>query len=373
MTTADPMGSPRKIIHIDADSFYASVEIREKPELKNLPVAVGGSPDHRGVVATCNYVARGYGVHSAMASARAVQLCPDLIFLRPNFPLYKAVSSQMHAIFRQYTSIIQPLSLDEAYLDVTGSLARQGSATLIAEAIRREIQAQLGITVSAGIAPNKFLAKVASDWNKPDGSFTIAPAQVAAFVKTLPVTRINGVGKVTAAKMKQLGILTCGDLQRFSEADLVAQFGSWGPTLFRYARGADDRPVQTSRERKSLSVERTFDRDLHDTTAILKRTDEIFRALLERFEPIRDRYGVTKRFVKVKCFDFTQTTLEEMLPASDARWQDLERYHQLVLTAVKRHNKPIRLLGLGVRVVPLSGGPREIQYDLFETISDTDA
>lgn len=357
--------SVRKIIHIDADSFYASVEIRNQPALKNRPVAVGGRPEHRGVVATCNYLARQYGVHSAMASARAVQLCPELVFLKPDFPLYQSVSAKMHEIFRRYTAVIQPLSLDEAYLDVTDCGLFQGSATLMAETIREEVRAELGITVSAGIAPNKFLAKVASDWNKPDGLFTVAPQQVEAFVRILPVTRINGVGRVTAQKMKGLGIETCGDLQQYSVDWLTSHFGSYGEMLYQYARGVDDRPVQTRSERKSLSVEQTFDVDLDSVPDILTEMQCLFDTLIERFSHIERRYAATKRFVKLKCHDFTQTTLEEMLSPSEPHWQNPERFGELVSAALKRHRKPIRLLGLGVRLAPLSGSSGGEQLELF--------
>jgi DNA polymerase-4 len=256
------MADLRKVIHIDADSFYASVETREDPSLAKKPIAVGGRPDRRGVIATANYAAREFGIHSAMASSRAMQLCPRLVILPPRFDLYRAVSAQFHRIFSDYTAVIEPLSLDEAYLDVTDSTCQKGSATLIAKEIRRRIREELRLTVSAGIAPNKFLAKVASDWRKPDGMFTIAPEQVADFVVDLPVTKINGVGRVTAEKLRRIGVETCGELQQLPLEQLVKRFGTYGRRLYDVARGVDNRPVQSARVRKSISVERTYARDI---------------------------------------------------------------------------------------------------------------
>ncbi len=343
----------RKIIHIDADSFYASVEIRENPELADKPVAVGGSPNKRGVIATCNYNARGFGVHSAMSSARALQLCPDLVFVRPRFELYRSISRQMQEIFREYTDLIEPLSLDEAYLDVTDSLHCQGSATLMAEEIRAKVKAQINLTVSAGVAPNKFLAKVASDWNKPDGLFVVRPQDIDSFVQQLPVKKINGVGKVTAAKMEGLGIFTCGDLQRFTQEDLVRHFGSYGERLYQLARGTDHRSVKTDRIRKSLSTEHTYDKDLPDLAAILEKSPAIYEELIQRYSRISDDYRVTKRFVKVKFADFSQTTLEEIIPSPSEPWQSLPDYLRLMKVAWERQAKPVRLLGMGVRLKDL--------------------
>ncbi|WP_087463213.1 DNA polymerase IV [Oleiphilus messinensis] len=363
----------RKIIHIDADSFYASVEIRNQPQLADQPVAIGGSPDKRGVVATCNYVARKFGVHSAMSSARALSLCPDLIFLRPNFPLYKSVSAEMHEIFRRYTDQIQPLSLDEAYLDVSGVTLCQGSATLIAESIRSAVHNELKITVSAGVAPNKFLAKVASDWNKPNGLMAIPPDKVAEFVAQLPVHKINGVGKVTAAKMNRNGIYTCQDLQRYTLPELVELFGSHGVSLFDYARGVDNRPVSISRLRKSLSVERTFNQDISDLNVLQTRVEDVFVELTNRYGGLQSRYSVSKRFVKVKFSDFTRTTMEESLSSIDSQskpepWQNLEAFKRLARSAVERQTKAVRLIGLGVRLIPVESEAAARQLDLFTNL-----
>ena len=213
----------RKILHIDADSFYASVEMRENPELRGRPIAVGGKAERRGVIATSNYEARKFGVHSAMASSRAMALCPQLIIVPPRFELYRGVSRQFHQIFQLYTKIIEPLSLDEAFLDVSTSSCCSGSATLMAQEILQRINDELQLTVSAGVAPNKFLAKVASDWNKPNGIFVIPPEDIAAFVLELPVKKINGVGKVTASRLKKMGVETCADLQAVPFSDTTAR------------------------------------------------------------------------------------------------------------------------------------------------------
>ncbi|MGB1271405.1 MAG: DNA polymerase IV, partial [Endozoicomonas sp.] len=229
----------RKIIHIDFDAFFASIEIRDNPRLSGRPVAVGGASDRRGVIATCNYEARRFGVHSAMASAQALRLCPELKIIPPRFSVYKEASEKAHAIFRKYTDFIEPLSLDEAYLDVSSTSLCQGSATLMADEIRQEIRDQLQVTVSAGVAPNKFLAKIASDWNKPDGLFVITPDQVDHFIFELPVRKIHGVGKVTAGKLHKKGIETCGQLRQYSLPELSRWFGSFGERLWELSRGMD--------------------------------------------------------------------------------------------------------------------------------------
>lgn len=363
------MSQQRKIIHVDADSFYASVETRDNPELLGKPLAVGGRADRRGVIATANYRARTFGVHSAMASSRAMALCPALLILPPRFEMYREVSAQFHAIFRDYTDLIEPLSLDEAYLDVTLSDHCQGSATLIAREIRQRVRDELGLTVSAGIAPNKFLAKVASDWNKPDGMLTITPQQVDAFVLELPVKKINGVGKVTAEKLRKMGVQTCGDLQRLSLERLVKRFGKYGQRLFNVARGVDNRQVQSSRVRKSISVERTFAEDIDTIPAMLAAVDELLVELTRRFGKISKRYFPVKRVIKIKYNDFTQTTLEEMIGGSGEVWNDAVQFRRLVTAAWPRGAKPVRLLGAGLRLQPLEDGDLE-QLTLFGDAQD---
>ncbi|MFK7974749.1 MAG: DNA polymerase IV [Halioglobus sp.] len=348
---ASTESSLRKIIHVDADSFYASVEMREDPSLRDKPIAVGGRTG-RGVIATSNYAARTFGVRSAMPSSRALQLCPQLVIVKPRFELYREVSTQLRDIFSRYTPLIEPLSLDEAYLDVSRCTAHHGSATLIANEIRDSARNELGITVSAGVAPNKFLAKVASDWNKPDGTFTITPADIATFVEQLPVSKIMGVGKVTAGKLEKLGVITCGDLQQLDVTTLHKRFGKYGQRLADLAQGIDERPVKTERVRKSISVERTFAVDLANVEAGIKALDDVLAELERRFANIERQYRPTKRFIKLKFRDFTQTTLEESMPPRTQHWLEPETFSRLVHTAWQRGGIPCRLLGAGLRLEP---------------------
>lgn len=358
--------SVRKIIHIDADAFYAAVEMRENPKLQDKPIAVGGSPHGRGVIATCNYLARQYGIHSAMPSAHAIRRCPELVFIKPDFPLYRLVSKQMREIFARYTDLIEPLSLDEAYLDVTHCQQHSGSATLIARAIKRSVHRELGIHVSAGVAPNKFLAKVASDWDKPDGLFVITPEQVDDFVLKLPVRKINGVGKVTSKKLNDLGIETCRDIRECDEQLLIKRFGKQGKRLIELAQGLDARPVQTSRVRKSLSVEHTYNDDLQNQEAVCKNVPDLYRELTERVQKSAVQRPVSKRVVKIKFNDFTQTTLEHSLSDSGKPWDRQEQFEAMVVEAWQRGKKPVRLLGLGVRFREDPSTEKYHQLELFE-------
>ena len=343
------MDTSRKIIHCDCDCFYASIETRDNPDLANLPIAVGGSPNRRGVVATCNYEARKFGIHSAMASAYARKLCPDLIIIRPDMEKYREASRLIHEVFQNYTQLIEPLSLDEAFLDVSHCNQFDGSATRIAEAIRREVYDSVGITISAGIAPNKFLAKIASDWEKPDGQFVIRPEQVQAFVATLPVKKLHGVGKVTAAKMKRLGLVCCEDLRLLGEEELRKYFGSFGDRLYNLSQGIDNRPVQTNRIRKSVSVENTFAEDLPSLESCFNALPDLEKQLLKRIQNLKDSYQIQKQFVKIKFHDFVGTTVE-MISSS----LDTDNYRALCEQGFARGNKPVRLLGMGVKLIPLT-------------------
>lgn len=350
--------SSRKIIHVDCDCFYAAIEMRDDPSLASKPLAVGGSADRRGVIATCNYEARSYGVRSAMSSGQALKLCPDLVVVKPRMDAYKAVSREIQAIFRDYTELIEPLSLDEAYLDVTDSPHFAGSATRIAQDIRRRVSQELHITVSAGVAPNKFLAKIASDWKKPNGLFVITPDQVEDFVAALPVNKLHGVGKVTAEKLGRLGIRTCSDLREWNKLALVKEFGSFGERLWGLARGIDDRVVHNDSRRQSVSVENTFDKDLPDLSACLEQLLALLEQLATRMERLDASYRPDKPFVKIKFHDFSQTTLEQ----GGAR-RDLESYTRLMSAAYARGNKAVRLLGVGVRLHDLRG--KHEQLELF--------
>ncbi|VXC41425.1 DNA polymerase IV [Pseudomonas sp. 8Z] len=348
----------RKIIHIDCDCFYAAIEMRDDPSLANRPLAVGGAAERRGVIATCNYEARAYGVRSAMSSYQALKLCPDLLIVKPRFEVYRGVSREIHGIFRQFTDLIEPLSLDEAYLDVTEAPHFAGSATRIAQEIRRRVAQELHITVSAGVAPNKFLAKIASDWRKPDGLFVITPDQVEDFVAALPVGKLHGVGKVTADKLARLGIRTCLDVRDWSKLALAREFGSFGERLWGLAWGIDERAVKVDSRRQSLSVEHTFEQDLPDLQSCLDKLPALLEEMNARLQRLDSSYRPDKPFVKVKFHDFTQTTLEQA-----GANRDLESYRQLLAGAHARGNKPVRLLGVGVRLLDLRG--RQEQLELF--------
>lgn len=344
MSSPTDQGRVSKFIHCDCDCFFAAIEMRDDPSLRGRPVAVGGDANRRGVIATCNYEAREYGVHSAMASATARKLCRDLIIVPGNMEKYREVSQQVRHIFLDYTPLVEPLSLDEAYLDVTDSTMFKGSATLIAREIRRRVREEVGITISAGIAPNKFLAKIASDWNKPDGQFAITPEQVAAFVLTLPVRKIHGVGKVTAQRMQLLGIDTCTDLQRYTLVELIDLFGSFGERLYALCRGRDDRKIELNQERKSISVEETYVQDLLTVEQCLAALPGLLEDLLGRLAGHRTDFTIGKQFVKLKFNDFISTTVEQAATAPD-----MDGFMALCRTGFARGNKPVRLLGLGVR------------------------
>ena len=321
--------------------------MRDNPELANKPIAVGGSPERRGVVATCNYAAREFGIHSAMSSAVARKRCADLIIIRPDMEKYRSVSSKIHHIFERYTSLIEPLSLDEAYLDVTECSLFDGDASAIAQAIRDAVRSEVGITISAGIAPNKFLAKVASDWNKPNGQFAVHRDEVEDFLTDLPVRKLHGVGKVTAEKMAKLGVETCGDLRLMDVSELRKHFGNFGERLKQLSAGIDSRRVETGRIRKSVSVENTFPQDLPCLAACLAEIPDLMTKLRVRLERTNDDYRIHKQFIKIKFSDFTQTTVETV---SDS--DDVENYCALCEEGFGRGNKPVRLLGVGVRIQP---------------------
>ncbi|HEY9663708.1 MAG TPA: DNA polymerase IV, partial [Allocoleopsis sp.] len=272
----------RKVIHVDMDAFYASVEQRDQPRYRGKPIVVGGRPEQRGTVATASYEARQYGIHSAMPSRTARQLCPHLIFVPPRFEVYRGISAQIREIFYRYTDLVEPVALDEAYLDVTENKLNIPSATWIAQAIQTSIYAETGLTASAGVSINKFLAKIASGMNKPSGLFLIAPTEAAAFVEHLPIEQFHGIGEVTAGKMHQLGIMQGADLKQWSEADLVRHFGKPGQFFYRIARAQDNRPVNPNRERKSIGVETSFAVDLDSHAAAIEELGKLVPLLKER-------------------------------------------------------------------------------------------
>lgn len=334
----------QKIIHVDMDCFYAAVEMRDFPELRGKPIAVGGRSDRRGVISTCNYEARQFGVRSAMASGYALKLCPDLILVPGRMQVYKEVSSQIRAVFERYTDLIEPLSLDEAYLDVTDSPHCKGSATLIAEAIRADILAETGLTASAGIAPVKFLAKIASDLNKPNGQYVIRPDMIDEFVKTLPLIKIPGVGKVTAKKLAELGLHTCSDIQAYPEPKLIERFGKFGSVLIERAKGIDRRSISPNRERKSVGVETTLAKDIHTLEQCRAVMPQLIQELGARVSRSAKDRTIHKQVVKIKFEDFKQTTIEHR---SDEISVNL--FYQLLEQAMERqHERGIRLLGVSV-------------------------
>ena len=342
---APELERPRKIIHIDMDAFYASVEQRDNPELRGKPVAVGGS-QQRGVVAAASYEARKFGVRSAMPSVTARRKCPDLIFVKPRFDVYRDVSLQIRAIFAEHTAIIEPLSLDEAYLDVTENLRRIASAKEIAEQIRAKIHAETQLTASAGVSYNKFLAKLASDYRKPDGLFVITPAMGPSFVEALPVERFHGVGPATATRMKQLGIFTALELRAKDEAFLLNHFGKAGRHFFLISRGIDHRPVLPNRIRKSIGAENTFPRDL-TTLDDLKAE---LAPLVDKVWQYCDRFGVRGRTVtlKVKFADFQIITRRRSPTVLISDRSMLSSISEELLVAQCPLRKGVRLIGVSL-------------------------
>ncbi len=360
------MNTERKIVHIDADCFYAAIEMRDQPRLRDIPFAVGGRPDGRGVLTTCNYPARAFGVRSAMPTRHALRLCPQLEVGPVNMPKYREVSRAMHCIFKRYTDHIEPLSLDEAYLDVSSVSAYGGSATRIAQAIRTAVADELGITVSAGVSCNKFLAKVASDWRKPDGLTVVPPDTVDDFVAELSVSHIPGVGRVTAEKLGRLGLVSCRDIRKQDRLLLVRRFGKFGHTLWERAHGRDDRVVNPHRKRKSISVERTFPEDLPNADACLKQLPELMDLLEARITRADASDHIHKVFVKVKFNDFTGTTVERIGAAPNEA-----DYRELLLAGIGRKPLPVRLLGVGVRLhLP---NDRQLQLAMESPLAAEDA
>lgn len=356
----------RKIIHIDADCFYAAIEMRDNPALRHVPFAVGGTAEGRGVLTTCNYPARAFGVRSAMPTAQALRLCPQLQLGPVNMPKYREASKAMHRIFERYTDCIEPLSLDEAYLDVSECRAHDGSATRIAQAIRERVAEELGITVSAGVSINKFIAKVASDWQKPDGLTVIPPNEVDRFSAALKVDNIPGVGRVTAEKMQRLGLRTCEDIRKQDPLELQRRFGSFGLTLFERAHGRDDRPVNPDRIRKSISVEHTYSEDIPHGESCLAKLPELIADLWQRIERAGARDSIQKAFVKIRFNDFSTTTVEKV--GTHARISD---YRALMQDGLERADRPVRLLGIGVRLLPMEPG-RGVQLKLGIDGRDTE-
>ena len=348
-----PLTKLRKIIHIDMDAFFASVEQRDNPELRGKPIAVGGSK-MRGVVAAASYEARVYGVRSAMPSVTAQRLCPHLIFVKSSFDKYREVSDQIREIFYSYTDLVEPLSLDEAYLDVTEPKRGPDSATLIARAIRAEILETTQLTASAGISFNKFLAKVASDINKPNGQKVIQPAEADAFLAALPVEDFHGIGKVTAARMHKMGYRTGADLRKLSEMEMAQRFGKVGRHYYRIVRALDDRPVNPHRNRKSVGAERTYSEDVSRLTDMREKLDwlaeKIFDYLVQK-----DNFGRTVT-LKMKTPEFVIHTRSRSFSGEIRKLQDLKEIAYQLLGENIEEVPSVRLLGLSISNLEREGG-----------------
>jgi len=362
------VGDQRKIIHVDMDAFYASVEQRDQPDLRARPVVVGGQPDSRGVVAACSYEARQFGIHSAMASSRAYRLCPHAVFVPPRFEAYRQVSSQIQQIFWRYASEVEPLSLDEAYLDVSEATVLAGSATRIAQAIKDDIKAETQLIASAGVSYNKFLAKMASDMDKPDGLYVITPDQGEAFVSALLIGKFHGVGPATEAKMHRLGIKTGADLKAWDALDLTAHFGKSGGYYYHIARGVDLRPVRSSRQRKSLGKETTFAVDICDTTELLAHinvlAETVFKLLLAK------KMQAKTVTLKVKYSNFRQITRSISLPYPIEGIVQMQALLADLFAKTDAHKQLVRLLG--VTVSGLITEDQDIEKQLTFDLNDAE-
>jgi len=343
---ADETLNNRKIIHVDMDAFYASVEQRDHPEYRGKPLVVGGQPDGRGVVAAASYEARQFGIHSAMPSRQAYQRCPQALFVTPRFDAYKEVSRKIREIFHRYTDLVEPLSLDEAYLDVTHDKLHIGSALEIAEQIRKAIKEELQLTASAGVSINKFVAKIASDINKPDGLKFIGPSAIEAFMEKLPVEKFHGVGKVTATKMKEMGLHTGADLKNLTEEQLVWKFGKSGRFYYQIVRGIDNRQVQPHRETKSLAAEDTFAQDLTTIEEMESELDRIAQLVCDRLAK-KNLKGRTIT-LKVKYNDFKQITRNKSFPNPVGDLETISATAKQLLANTFDNDQQVRLLGISL-------------------------
>ncbi len=354
------MGS-RKIIHVDMDAFFASVEQMDNPDLRGKPVAVGGGSS-RGVVAAASYEARKYGVRSAMPGFKAKQKCPHLIFVPPRFKRYKELSAQIGEVFFEYTDLVEPLSLDEAYLDVTDNKPKIDSAIKIAKEIKQKIKNRIGLNASAGVSINKFLAKVASDLHKPDGLSVILPEDVQTFIDELPIEKFYGIGKSTALKMKTLGIATGKDLYEYSEIDLVNNFGKFGRYLFKVVRGNDDREVKAERVRKSISVERTFEEDLVEIKDVEEKIKLVNEKLVQSL--VRTKIKGKTINLKIKFNDFTTITRSKSVKTYMQDPKVIKSICWELFEQIKWEGKGIRLLGLGLSNLDTEQNEQQLEFEL---------
>ncbi|ALT00317.1 DNA polymerase IV [Lacimicrobium alkaliphilum] len=341
------------------DCFFAAVEMRDNPQWRDIPLAIGGSADRRGVIATCNYPARKYGIHSAMSTAQALKRCPQLKLVRGSMQRYVEESRRIREIFSRYTEHIEPLSLDEAYLDVSDSQLFQGSATLIAGDIRRAIFAETGLTASAGVAPCKFVAKIASDINKPDGLYTVTPAELDGFVRKLELKAIPGVGKVTWEKLQAMGLFTCDDVRRYPFDKLIKRFGKFGLALWQRSHGQDLRKVKAGRQRKSVGAEVTLPQDLYDFEQCWQVAESLFGKLQQRLAACQQDLAIQSQGVKLKFSDFVQTTVEHRQSRLDKA-----AFVPLLHEALSRQQgRGIRLVGLHV-ALPTEADSQQLCFEL---------
>ncbi len=339
-----PAGEVRRILHCDLDCFYAAVHIRDDPSLAGKPVVVGGDPAGRGVVAAASYEARRFGIRSAMPAAQALRLCPQVVFFRPDFPRYHRESQRVFAILRRFTPLVEPVSLDEAYLDMTDHLPPWDSATAAAQAIRRQVRKEVGLTLSVGVGPNRLVAKIACDFGKPDGLTVVPPERVQPFLDPLPVGQLPGVGPATEKALNELDVEIVADLRRRGLAELTEHFGRWGATLYAFARGLDGRPVEVSRERKSLGSETTFPRDLRTLAEMDRALEELVR---EVAEGLARRSLAARTFtIKVRYGDFTTITRSRTLSAPIASRRTVLAHAQDLLRRTEAGSRPVRLLGV---------------------------
>ncbi len=358
------MNGDRKIVHVDLDAFYASVEQRDNPHYRGKPLVVGGLPQERGVVVAASYGARKFGIHSAMPSYLALQKCPALVFAPPRFEVYRSISTQIHAIFKRYTDIVEPVALDEAYLDVSQNKLELPYATTIARQIKAAILSETNLTASAGVSVNKFLAKMASGMNKPNGLTVILPEHAADFVAALPIEKFHGIGKVTATKMHNLGIHTGFDLKRYSEADLVRHFGKVGRFYYLIARAEDNRIVEPNRERKSIGAETSFTKDLDDPQVMLLELESIAQTVEHRLES----YQTLGRTItlKIKFTDYQQITRSRTITAAISKAQTIIQVAKELLASVSLEGRSVRLLGISLSNLDCAQELKPVQLCLFE-------
>jgi DNA polymerase-4 len=357
----------RKIIHVDMDSFYASVEQRDSPHYRGKPLVVGGLPEQRGVVCAASYEARQFGIHSAMPSRLAKQKCPHLIFVKPRFEVYRAVSTQIHAIFHRYTDIVEPVALDEAYLDVTEPKLDLPYASTIARHIKADILSETSLTASAGVSKNKFLAKMASGMNKPNGLTVILPEHAESFVEGLAIEKFHGIGRVTALKMHELGIHSGADLKQQSEVELVHQFGKIGRFYYGIARAEDDRPVQANRIRKSIGAETSFAEDLSDRDTMLQELELIAQTLHQRLEG--HHTGGRTLTLKVKFADYQQITRSRTQLTAIRDLDTIVAIATELFAVIHLDDRDIRLLGLSLSNLDGKQERQLVQLPLFEYAS----